>query len=294
MNEQIILYYVKKDLCKMIIETEQKIQEWENKKDEVLKKHPNHSFSELRSLKQNLFIYELCLEKVGDGLTYEKIDNCYYEIKNKFIEHFPEVKQLGYVADFIIPDFRQMWWKYFAVFDGHINFNESLDYKLKTYYSAKDLGYNAVRVSFYDYKTRVREHIGVYDLYDFLKNDFSNYEQSGLEFIEILLDEDGKEIRYSFADEAEKYVEIKQKEHEEETAYISLKAYGVVCLNNGLVFKHHSNAANYAGLKSGNSILKCCKGEQKTSGRHSETGEKLHWMYYKEYEMLTKEEELKN
>ena len=40
----------------MIIETEQKIQEWENKKGEVLKKHPDHRFSELRRLKQNLFI----------------------------------------------------------------------------------------------------------------------------------------------------------------------------------------------------------------------------------------------
>lgn len=295
MNENTILYHVKKDLCKMIIETEQKIQEWENKKGEVLKKHPDHRFSELRSLKQNLFIYELYLEKINDGLTYKEINNCYHEIKDKFIEHFPEVRG-NYMVDSMIPDFRPLCWKYFAVFDGYINFNEDLDYKLTTWYSAKDLGYNGIRVEFYDDKTRTRKYIGTYGADDFLKTDFSNYEQSGLEFCETLLDEDGEEIRSSFvkSGEAERHVKARQEERERENAYIELKAYGVVCLNNGLVFKHHSNAANYAGLKSGNSILKCCKCEQKASGKHPETGEKLQWMYYKDYEMLTEEKELKN
>lgn len=80
MNEKIILYYVKKDLCKMIIETEQKIQVWENKKEEVLKKHPDHRFSELRSLKQNCFTYKLLIDELDGANTLQDVTNNFYKI----------------------------------------------------------------------------------------------------------------------------------------------------------------------------------------------------------------------
>ena len=233
MNEQIILHYVKKDLCKMIIETEQKIQEWENKKEEVLKKNPNHRFSELRSLKQNCFTYKLLVNELNDAKSLQDVTNNFYKIREKFIEEFPQVKELGYAIDMIIPT-----------------------------------------------------HV-IYTLY-------SNYGDNpfkGLDDFEIDENDEGYKKRM---EEAKKFAKEKEREREQKNTEIDLLAYGIVCLENGLTFKHHSNAANYVGLKSGNSILKCCKGEQKTSGKHPETGEKLHWMYYKEYEMLTKEEELKN
>lgn len=285
MNEQTILYYVKKDLCKMIIETEQKIKMWENKKEEVLKKHPDHKLSELRQLTQWLYVYNLYLDKLNSGLTYKEINNCYYEIKNKFIEQFPQVKTLGYAIDMLIPQpvvslYRKNW----AVIDGHINFGEPLSYKLQKYYEAKDLGFNGIEVL-----DEILYPIASYTLDEFLLQDFNNLQD--LTFNAVLLDENNKPIRSSFASEKynmsrEEYV----KKHEQEKFQYKIKyeelelpVHGVVCLNNGLVFKHHSNAANYAGLKSGNSILKCCRGEQKTAGKHPETGERLTWIFYKKY-----------
>ena len=188
------------------------------------------------------------------------------------------------MVDSMIPSFRIMYWKYLAIFDGYINFNENLNFKLKTYYSAKELGYNGIRVEFHNHKTRTKEYVGTYGVDEILKIDFSNYEQNGLSFLEVLINEKtDKQLENPFKKEAEEYVQKKAQDNEKRTAYIDLKVYGVVCLNNGLVFKHHSNAANYAGLKGGNSILKCCKGEQKTSGKHPETGEKLQWVYYKDW-----------
>ena len=233
MNEKTILHYVKKDLCKMIIETEQKIQEWENKKEEVLKKHPDHRFSELRQLTQYCFTYKLLANELTNAKSLQDVTNNFYKIREKFIEEFPQVKNLGYAIDMCIPT-----------------------------------------------------HV-IYTLY-------SNYGDNpfkGLDDFEIDENDEGYKKRMKEADE---HIKKSQEKWERETAYIELKAYGVVCLNNGLVFKHHSNAANYAGLKSGNSILKCCKSEQKASGKHPVTGERLQWMYYKDYEMLTKEKELKN
>ena len=103
MNEQTILYYVKKDLCKMIIETEQKIEVWENKKEEVLKKHPDHRFSELRQLKQNCFTYKLLVNELNTAKTLQDVTNNFYKIREQFIKEFPQVKTLGYAIDMCIP-----------------------------------------------------------------------------------------------------------------------------------------------------------------------------------------------
>lgn len=288
-KEKTILYYVKKELCSVIQETEQKIKVWEDKKEEVLKKHPDHRLSELRQLKQYLYVYQLYLNKLNEGLTYKEINSCYYEIKQKFIEQFPEVKTVGCI-DLLIPQpvvslYRKNW----AVIDGHINFGEPLSYKLREYYEAKDLGFNGIKATHYDYSTRVRTNIGIYSLDDFLLQDFSNYSANGLTFNSVMLDENGKHTTYFDEEDFKKFRKEKEKERAPQITEIDLNCYGVVCLNNGLVFKHHSNAANYAGLKNGSSILNCCKGKQITAGKHPETGKKLKWMFYKEYLKQIKE-----
>ena len=267
----------------MNIKTEQKIKVWENKKEEVLKKHPDHKLSELRQLTQYLYVYNLYLDKLNSGLTYKEINNCYYEIKNKFIEQFPQVKTLGSI-DMLIPQpVVGLYRKYWAVMDGHINFGDTFNYKLQEYYEAKEFGYDGIEVTFYDYKTRIRTNVGIYKLDEFLEQDFSNYKQNGITFHPIMFDENGKKISYFDEKEFEEFCDKKERERVPQITEIELDCYGVVCLENGLVFKHHSNAANYAGLKSGNSILKCCRGEQKTAGKHPETGERLTWTFYKNY-----------
>lgn len=293
MNEKTILYYVKKDLCKMIIETEQKIQVWENKKEEVLKKHPDHKLSELRQLTQYLYVYNLYLDKLNSGLTRKEIS--YYEIREKFIERFPEVKDLGYCIDMMIPmPVTELYRKYWAVSDGHINFGEPLSYKLQVYYEAKDLGYNGIEVL-----DEILYPIASYTLDEFLLQDFNSLQD--LTFNVALLDENNKPIRSSFASEKyniprEEYVKKHEQEkfqYKIECEELELPVHGVVCLNNGLVFKHASNAANYAGLKSASGIRKCCKNMQNYAGKHPITGEKLQWMCYEEYEMLTEKKFLK-
>ena len=69
------------------------------------------------------------------------------------------------------------------------------------------------------------------------------------------------------------------------------KARSVICLETKQVFDTIKDASEWLGK--GN-IKNHLKGGTKSAGKHPITGEKLHWMYLDEYEMLTKEKELKN
>lgn len=53
----------------------------------------------------------------------------------------------------------------------------------------------------------------------------------------------------------------------------------VRCINTNQIFYSMIEAAKWAGLKSNSSIKDCCKGRNKTAGKHPETGERLHWEY---------------
>lgn len=57
----------------------------------------------------------------------------------------------------------------------------------------------------------------------------------------------------------------------------------IVCVNNQIVFNSIKDAMIWCGQKNNSGIINCCTGKYKTSGKHPETGEPLHWMYYKEY-----------
>ena len=83
------------------------------------------------------------------------------------------------------------------------------------------------------------------------------------------------------------------KPHSEETKQkmSESRSKKVICLETLQVFQSARAADEWNGLKSG--VNKCCRGERKTVGKHPITGAKLHWMYLDEYEMLTKEKELK-
>ena len=56
----------------------------------------------------------------------------------------------------------------------------------------------------------------------------------------------------------------------------------VKCIETGRIFSTIKEASEWCGLKSSGDITNCCKGKQKTAGKHPITGESLHWEYYVE------------
>lgn len=54
----------------------------------------------------------------------------------------------------------------------------------------------------------------------------------------------------------------------------------VICLETKQVFNSIGEAEEWIGK---GEISACCRGKQKSAGKHPETGEKLHWMYYEDW-----------
>ena len=59
----------------------------------------------------------------------------------------------------------------------------------------------------------------------------------------------------------------------------------VICLNTNEIFDSLSNAEKQYNIMSYN-ISACCRGKQKSAGKHPITGDKLVWMYYDEYKKI--------
>lgn len=53
----------------------------------------------------------------------------------------------------------------------------------------------------------------------------------------------------------------------------------VLCISTGQVFNTIAEAAEWSNQKGNANIIKVCKGERKSAGKHPETGEKLSWKY---------------
>lgn len=58
----------------------------------------------------------------------------------------------------------------------------------------------------------------------------------------------------------------------------------VVNIETGIVFESAAEAARWCGLKDRGSITRAVKGQSKTSGKHPDTGEPLHWKYLADVE----------
>ncbi len=74
-----------------------------------------------------------------------------------------------------------------------------------------------------------------------------------------------------------KIIEARQEEVVQEPKRRNSRAKAVVCLTTGKTFASIKEAAAYYGMKTGSGISKCCKGQQKTSGKHN--GQKLVWQF---------------
>ena len=53
----------------------------------------------------------------------------------------------------------------------------------------------------------------------------------------------------------------------------------VICVETGEVFNTMKEACEWCGLKYSTTIVKACKDENKSAGKHPKTGERLHWKY---------------
>lgn len=60
------------------------------------------------------------------------------------------------------------------------------------------------------------------------------------------------------------------------------RAKTIICITTGEIFDYMGDITKKYGVSNSN-ISACCKGRYKTAGKHPITGEKLVWMYYKEY-----------
>lgn len=65
-------------------------------------------------------------------------------------------------------------------------------------------------------------------------------------------------------------------------------AKAVINLETLKVFSTCTEAAHWGGLNSISGIGQCCKKQRKTSSKHPETGESLHWMYLKDWQVMQK------
>ena len=87
--------------------------------------------------------------------------------------------------------------------------------------------------------------------------------------------------------------ETKQKMSEAHKGKPSKQQKKIICLETLQIFDNATKAGEWCGVGR-TSIIKYLKCHSKSSGKHPITKQPLHWMYLDEYEMLTKEKELKN
>jgi len=80
-------------------------------------------------------------------------------------------------------------------------------------------------------------------------------------------------------------LEIRKRLSESKKGEKSPTARAVVNINTGMVFRLVNDACAFIGL-SHSAIVNCCRGRLKTAGKHPETGERMKWMYYDDWQKL--------
>lgn len=93
-------------------------------------------------------------------------------------------------------------------------------------------------------------------------------------------DSDGNILVWRYLDE------YKQMTKEEINTLLSYKSMGkkkVICLNTLQIFDNAYEASVWCGLNNKLILQSCCRNEVRFAGVHPDTGEKLNWLYYKDY-----------
>ena len=98
----------------------------------------------------------------------------------------------------------------------------------------------------------------------------------------------GKELPQETKDKISNSLKGKTKseEHKKNLSISRKNKKQIVCVNTGQVFESITEATRWTGQKSKRRIQLSCQDKERkiTSGVHPETGEKLKWMYLKDYE----------
>lgn len=91
--------------------------------------------------------------------------------------------------------------------------------------------------------------------------------------------EDGTPLRWVFWED---YIKMTDEEIKLIKDNPKFRIKPVVCLNNKLLFNSATIAGKWCGVQKG-AIRRCISNERASGGKHPETGEPLHWMYYEDY-----------
>lgn len=91
--------------------------------------------------------------------------------------------------------------------------------------------------------------------------------------------EDGTPLRWVFWED---YIKMTEEEIEAIKNSTKSRIKKVVCLNNRMVFNSSTIAGEWCGVTK-NVIRRSATNERASGGKHPETGEKLHWIYYEDY-----------
>lgn len=90
---------------------------------------------------------------------------------------------------------------------------------------------------------------------------------------------DGTKLKWMYYDE---YI-MKTEQEIEDIIQNNTKTYKqIICITTGEIFNGIVGAVDRYNIHK-SSISSCCKGRVKSAGKHPETGEKLVWMWYKDY-----------
>lgn len=91
--------------------------------------------------------------------------------------------------------------------------------------------------------------------------------------------EDGTPLRWLYLED---YKKMTEEEIEAIKNSTKSRIKKVVCLNNLMVFNSSTIAGEWCGVTK-NVIRRSATKERASGGKHPETGEKLHWLYYEDY-----------
>ena len=91
--------------------------------------------------------------------------------------------------------------------------------------------------------------------------------------------EDGTPLRWVFWED---YIKMTDEEIKLIKDNPKFRIKPVVCLNNKFLFNSATIAGKWCGVQKG-AIRRCISNERASGGKHPETGEPLHWMYYEDY-----------
>lgn len=91
--------------------------------------------------------------------------------------------------------------------------------------------------------------------------------------------DDGTPLRWVFWED---YIKMTKEEIEAIKNSPKSRIKKVVCLNTRVLFNSATIAGEWCGVQKG-AIRRSALNERPSGGKHPETGEKLHWMYYEDY-----------